>query len=312
MTPIGKNTPTTGMAPIAIKTSTIKQQTLATISPPPRAKSDPSSTALTIHKVSSPDTGKIEFGSKRFESALIREVSMLRTNPKKYAKVLAAHVESNPKKFNLKDPKFMASLSEAVTALKTKGKEMEAGKVTLPQLKDNPERGAIASKGMGLLASRGLDLVAARGGDGKVNTGNSDFLDDFIDHEPIEHLRKGGTDGNGEATKGSDNAISALKKKSGAQAMFHATDLENLSASTADSVTVRDVIAGWLIDHGVDTKGHRNALLNAGITEIGVGTSTATIMDKTGREVTVKITGMNFYGIRDFSTGELIENPPTK
>lgn len=94
--------------------------------------------------------------------------------------------------------------------------------------------------------------------------------------------------------------------------MFHATDLENLHVSTRDSLTVRDVIAEWLIDHDVPTRGHRNALLNAGITEIGVGTSSATIIDKKGQEVTVKITGMNFYGIRVFSTGELMENPPTR
>jgi hypothetical protein len=206
----------------------------------------------------------------------------------------------------------MESLGEAVTALKKKGKEVEAGKVALSPLRDNRERGAIASKGMALLATRGLDLLAARGGDSGVDTSNAGFLDDFINHDPIEHLRKGGTGGEGETTLGSDNAVNALKEKAGGQAMLHATDLENLSASTAESVTVRDVVAGWLIDHGVDTKGHRNALLNAGITEIGVGTSTARILDNTGKEVTVKITGMNFYGIRDFSSGELIENPPTR
>lgn len=165
---------------------------------------------------------------------------------------------------------------------------------------------------MELLTTRGLNLLASRGGDGSVDTSHSDFLSYFIDHDPIEYLRKGGEGGDGDTTMGSDNALSALKKKAGGQAMFYAIDLENLHVTTHDSLTVRDVIAGWLIDHGVPDKGHRNALLNAGITEIGVGTSTATIVDKNDREITVKITGMNFYGIYDFSKGKLIKDPPTK
>jgi hypothetical protein len=270
--------------------------------PPSKTRSDPSSTAHTINKITKPDSGKIEFGDQYYQAALIREVNSLRANPKKYAKVLAAHVESNPSKFHVANIEFKTSLDEAIAALKKKGKDIEAGKLTLSPLNFNTERSAIAGQGMDLLASRGLELAATRDSGVEVDTSNSNFLDGFIDHDPIEHLR----------TAGSDNALSTLKEKAGGQVMLHATDLENLHASTADSVTVRDVIAGWLIDHDVSTRGHRNALLNAGITEIGVGASTASFTDKTGRDVTVKITGMNFYGIRDFSTGELLEKPPTR
>lgn len=165
---------------------------------------------------------------------------------------------------------------------------------------------------MKLLSTRGLEQLATQNPDGRVDTSKPEFLDPFIDHDPIEHLRKGGTGKDGVTVKGSSDALNAIKEEADEQAMFHATDRENLHASTGDSVTVRDVVAGWLIDHDVETKGHRNALLNTGITEIGVGTSTAAIVDKTGQEVAVKITGMNFYGVGDFSTEKLIEKPPTR
>lgn len=306
MTTIVNNSTSNKVKAAINATATKKQAPADGSAPPSRAKSDPSSTASTINKATKPDMGKIEFGGKNYRSGLIKEVRLLRSNPETYAQVLLAHVKLNPTKFNTKDPKFKKSLKEVVTALEKKKKG------TLPALNDNPERCAIAGKGMELLTTRGLDLLASRGGDGSVDTSHSDFLSYFIDHDPIEHLRKGGESGDGDTTMGSDNALSALKKKAGGQAMFHATDLENLHVTTHDSLTVRDVIAGWLIDHGVPDKGHRNALLNAGITEIGVGTSTATIVDKNDREVTVKITGMNFYGIYDFSKGKLIKDPPTK
>lgn len=311
MTPIGKNTGN-GMASSAINASTIKAQALRGGSPPPRAKSDPTSHALTVNKVTKPDTGQIEFGDQRYEAALIREVNALRVNPKKYAKVLSTHVESNPKKFNLADSAFKASLDEALTTLKKKGKDIEAGRMSLLPLNYNRERSTIAGKGMNLLTDRGLDLMTKQGGVLGVDTKNSNFLDAFVDHGSIEHLRKGGRGADGKVTPGSNDALKALKEKADEQVFFHATDLENLHVSTHDSVTVRDVITGWLIDHGTDSRGHRNALLNIGITEIGVGTSTANIVDAAGRDVTVKLTGMNFYGVYDFSTDSLMENPPTK
>jgi|GEM_PF-6358003 len=312
MTSIGNNN-TTGAATTAISTSTTKKQVrVDDRSPPSKAKSDPSSTASTVNKVTKPDAGKIEFGSKLYAVALIKEVSSLRANPKNYAKVLSEHVKSNPMKFKLQDSRFMESLGDALKTLKRKGKDLEAGKLTLPLLSYNSVRSAIASQGMELLANSGLQLTARQGGDSGVDTSNSNFLDGFIDHDLIEHLRKGGEGADGEVIAGSDNALNALKEKAGGQAMFHATDLENLHVSTGDSVTARDVIVGWLIDHGVETRGHRDALLNAGITEIGVGTSTATLMDTTGREVNVKITGMNFFGVHDFSAGKLMDNPPVR
>lgn len=289
MTTIVNNSTSNKVKGAVNATATKKQAPADGSAPPSRAKSDPSSTATTNNKVANSDIGLIEFRDERYPAALTKEVNTVRSNPKKYANILSAYVKSNPHKFKLEDTKFMESLKETQKALKSKGTNVTKRDVVLPPLKYNNARCEIAREGMSLLARSGRDLVTKQRGDGRVDTSDSNFLSYFIDHNLIKHLRKGGKEG---------EAVT--------------TDLENLHVTTSDSSTARDVIVGWLIDHGVPDKGHRNALLNAGITEIGVGTSTATIVDKNDREITVKITGMNFYGIYDFSKGKLIKDPPTK
>lgn len=78
MTPIGNKTAAGAASTSVDSTSTKKQTPVDGKYPPSRAKSDPSSTASTINKVTKPDTGKIGFGNKFYEAALIKEVNSLR------------------------------------------------------------------------------------------------------------------------------------------------------------------------------------------------------------------------------------------
>lgn len=122
MTTIVNNSTSNKVKAAVNATATKKQAAADGSAPPSRAKSDPSSTASTINKATKPDMGKIEFGGKNYRSGLIKEVSLLRSNPKIYAQVLLAHVKLNPTKFNTKDQEFKKSLNEVVTALEKKRK----------------------------------------------------------------------------------------------------------------------------------------------------------------------------------------------
>lgn len=303
MTTIGGNNPPSAATPTNNVSKPNKKALVDGRVPPAKTKNDPSSIARTTNKIEQPDLGNIRFGDKRYAEGLTNEVNLLRANPTAYVEVLVNHMTQNPERYKKADPKFVRSARSVVKDL------LAIKKGQLPKLKVNETRCEKANIAMAFLAARGLQLTQENYG-GKVNTNDPGFLDNFIDHKVIEHFRLGGL-----GISGSNNAFAKLEEVNkhlrnlGQRLGLKSTDLENLSCDTREHATVRDVIVDWLIDHNVDGRGHRQALLSSQINMVGVGTSTAPINDRLGRKVIVKITGMNFYGLYDDKARRLVEKP---
>lgn len=312
MTTIGGNIPTGGAGAISRINSAAAKSVSDGSSPPAKSKTDPASTAQTSQKATSSGPGSVPFGGKMYHAALAAEVNLMRSNPAKYAKIMKAHVQSNPDKFSEQGtPVFDAALKSATKTMKKLGSPAEKGQSVLQPLSFNKERSKIAQAGVELLAPLGEARVAAETKGEGVERGSGEYLSNFLDHGAIRHLREGGEDANGVAFKGSNDAISELRKTPEGPDL-HRSDLENLSAFPSDSLTVRDVVVDWLIDDGVDGAGHRMALLNNFVTELGVGSTTATVMDKKGKPIEVKMTNLNFFGIKNTKTNTFMVNPPIR
>jgi hypothetical protein len=309
MTTIGGNIANSGVGGLSnIDRSAANPSSIGN-NPVRASRADPASVPRTIAKPAAGGPGSIPFGGKMYHAAMVAEVNLMRSNPAKYAKIMKAHVESNPSKFsNQGTPVFDAALKSAVKTMKKLGSPAEKGQSVLKPLNFNKERSKIAQTGVEFLAARGEAKLAASGI--SVERGDDEYLTNFLDHEPIRHLRLGG-EKDGVSFKGTDNVIGELRKTEGG-ADLHRSDLENLSAFPSDSLTVRDVLVDWLIDDGVDGAGHRHALLNNYVSEIGVGSATATVMDKSGQPIEVKMTNLNFFGIVNTKTNEFIQNPAVR